>query len=67
MFPLQQEIDEIHLEENSQGMGEKDQMKCPRCTYNMEKNHLDSYYCPNCDHDWLIHAFKNEKHGGRIS
>jgi len=36
---------------------------CPRHKVEMEKNHLDNYYCPECDHDWLIHPYKSERRG----
>lgn len=29
----------------------------------MEKNYIDSYFCPECDHDWLIHPYRNRKRG----
>ena len=29
----------------------------------MEKNYPDSYYCPECAHDWLIHPYVNRKKG----
>lgn len=38
-------------------------MICPVHAKIMEKVHLDRYYCPVCDHDWLIHPFKREKKG----
>jgi hypothetical protein len=38
-------------------------VKCPRHGTDMEENHLDSYYCPDCDHDWLIHPFRADRRG----
>jgi len=38
-------------------------MKCPRHGTDVEKVHLDLYYCPECDYDWLIHPFKSERRG----
>ena len=38
-------------------------MICPKHAKIMEKVHLDCYYCPVCDHDWLILAFKNDQRG----
>ena len=35
-------------------------LHCPEHTETeMKKNYLDSYNCPTCDQDWLIHPFKN--------
>jgi len=36
-------------------------MKCPRHGVEMEEVHLDRYYCPECDHNWLIHEFRNQR------
>ena len=36
-------------------------MKCPRHGVDMEEVHLDRYYCPECDHDWLIHEFRKQR------
>lgn len=39
-------------------------LNCPKHPeMEMEKNNLDSYYCPTCDNDWFIHAHKNRKRG----
>jgi len=38
-------------------------MKCPRHGVKMEKVHLDRYYCPKCNHHWLIHEFRNQRRG----
>jgi len=38
-------------------------MKCPKHGVEMEKVHLDRYYCPECDHDWLIHEFRKQRRG----
>lgn len=38
-------------------------MKCPKHGSSMEEVHLDRFYCPDCDHDWLIHAFKRDRRG----
>lgn len=29
----------------------------------LEKVRLDCYYCPECDHDWLIHPYKSDRKG----
>lgn len=42
-------------------------MNCPSPKHEravkMIKNHLDCFYCSECDHDWLIHPYKNEARG----
>jgi len=41
-------------------------LNCPKYPETeMKKNWLDNYYCPECDHDWLIHPFKNIRKGYR--
>ena len=40
-------------------------MKCPRHEKELEKVHLDRYYCSDCDHDWLIHAFRGDRRGSK--
>lgn len=36
---------------------------CPRHQAEMEENHLDCYYCPKCDYDWLIHPYRSDRRG----
>lgn len=38
-------------------------MKCPRHGVEAEKVRIDVYYCPDCDHDWLIHGYRGEARG----
>jgi len=38
-------------------------MKCPRHGEPMLSVRLDVYYCPVCDHDWLIHEYKTQRKG----
>jgi hypothetical protein len=32
----------------------------------VEKITLDRYYCPVCDHDWLIHKYMNARRGVKM-
>ena len=42
-------------------------LNCPKHPETeMKKNYLDSYYCPTCDIDWLIHPFRSDKRGVKI-
>lgn len=39
-------------------------LNCPRHPETeMIKKYLDSYYCPECDHDWLIHLTRTKERG----
>lgn len=41
-------------------------MRCPKHPeVAVEKVHLDRFYYPECDHDWLIHPFKADRRGSK--